>query len=140
MLDARTPWKFYAPPHAAIAITLMAAPKLPQLAKVALALGGSSAGAVALVQLLGAGARTRSLAAGVAHLFMLLTGNVNPAGGPFSVLFVDGGPNQALHAHSWKYVLTPGISGAVVLLIIAFLKIQIMKAVRKAVAPAAKES
>ena len=41
MLDARTPWKFYAPPHAAIAITLMAAPKLPQLAKVALALGGS---------------------------------------------------------------------------------------------------
>ena len=138
MLDARTPWKFYAPPHAAIAITLMAAPKL-HLAKVVLALGGSCAGAVTLVQLLGAGARTRSLAAGVAHLFMLLTGNVNPAGGPFSVLFVDGGPNQALHAHRWKYVLTPGISGAIVLLIIAFLKIQIMKVVRKAVAPA-KES
>ena len=88
MLDARTPWKFYAPPHAAMAITLMAAPKL-HLAKVVLALGG--------------------------------------------------GPNQALHAHRWKYVLTPGISGAIVLLIIAFLKIQIMKVVRKAVAPA-KES
>jgi len=45
-------------------------------------------------------------------------------GGAFSVLFID---NVALHPHSWRYILTPGVSGGLVLLLVATLKVQLVK-------------
>ena len=77
-LEALTPWKFYAPPHAAVAVTLMCAPTLPKLGKFALALASACTAAAGMLQALGPGATTRSLTAGLALLFMKLTGTVNP--------------------------------------------------------------
>jgi hypothetical protein len=56
----------------------MCAPKLPQLGKLALALGSACTAAAGTLHLLGPGATTRSITAGLACLFMKLTGTVNP--------------------------------------------------------------
>ena len=129
-LDMTTPVKFYAPSHAAIAITLMtikSTEKLPRLWKVCLALGLSCAGSFSLVKLLGRGKLTRSLAAALALLVMNLTGSVHPSGGPFSVTFVD---NFALKSHSWHYVFSPGISGTMVIFALVAIKRRIVTRLR----------
>ncbi len=61
-------------------------------------------------------------------LFVRLIGKMNPLGGPFAVLF-SGKPT--LHPHPWEDVLMPGVSGAVVLLAIAAVKIRVDTVLRR---------
>mmetsp|Transcript_110505 Transcript_110505/g.276695 ORF Transcript_110505/g.276695 Transcript_110505/m.276695 type:complete len:186 (-) Transcript_110505:158-715(-) len=115
--------KFYAPPLGAIAILVFSAPTLPKLFNIVIGTVGSTLVAFVLVHVLGASMFTRALACGLAMLFMKLFGTVYPPAGALAVLFVD---NAAMHKLGIFYCLMPGLSGTLVLCILAAIKIEIL--------------
>eukprot|EP01052_Picozoa_sp_SAG31_P047651 SAG31_NODE_9632_length_1249_cov_0.706957_1_plen_135_part_01 len=100
---------FYAAAHAAVAHTLMSAKSLPNLTKVVTALAGSCTAAMTLVHLLGAGLRTRALAAGASTLLMGLTNSPFPSAMAFAALAVDNPAFSTGPLSKWWYALMPAL-------------------------------
>jgi len=119
--------KFYCPPHGAVACILMCAKDLPNLYKTATAVFLGAASAVAMVEL---GARVgladdqayvRSAACAMATILMKISGNVFAPAAALAALFVD---NKVMQSGVGKaYVFMPGISGTIVLFILAYIKV-----------------
>lgn len=131
--------KFYCPPHGAIACILMSAKDLPSLYNMAIAIFLGAASAVAMVELGGryglAGdqAMLRAGACGIAIYFMKIAGSVFAPAAALAALFVD---NKAMQSGIGRaFVLMPGISGTVVLFILAYIKVTLTAMYNKPASP-----
>lgn len=122
---------FYAPPLAAIAIALMDARSLSTLRQSLIALIGSQLVAVLLVRVFGPTRFARALAAGGAFLFMKFYGTMYAPAGALSVLFIDNVQMQS--RLGWMYCLMPGVSGTMVLALLAYLKIRMSELLHPAI-------
>merc|ERR1740117_398705 len=119
--------KFYAPPLGAIAILVFNVPNLPAMKNVVSAIIGSCLLACLVANTFGPGKLTRSLACGASMLFMKSTGNVYAPAGALAVLFVDNAKAQELGVF---YSLMPGLTGTLVLVALATLKIKLLQGVQ----------
>jgi len=118
--------KFYCPPHGAIALILFSAKNFSNLSSMAFGMILGTVAAVAAVEyggpLLGGDPMlTRAVACSGAVALQLITGYVFAPAAALAVLFVD---NKAMQTGIGKFfVFMPGLSGFVVLLILAYIKV-----------------
>uniref|UniRef100_A0A6U5CRA7 HPP transmembrane region domain-containing protein n=1 Tax=Hemiselmis andersenii TaxID=464988 RepID=A0A6U5CRA7_HEMAN len=123
------------PPLGAVAVLLFAAPAAVPSKPYNTAFGFliGSAAAFAIYTAVGEGflkefGGTRALMVGAAIAGMKITNSVHPPSGAYAVLLAD---VPAIKALGWKYILFPGLSGALILLVCQFLVMQLKGAVSK---------
>lgn len=127
--------KFYFPPHAAVAAIFFATPSLPKLRQVLVGLIVAATAAIAVVELAETQqlqalepVHVRCLAAAAAVFAMKVAGTVFPPAAAVAVLFAD---NVAFKASLGRaYVLMPGLSGTLVLFVLASAKLAAMDAMK----------
>mmetsp|Transcript_42423 Transcript_42423/g.103965 ORF Transcript_42423/g.103965 Transcript_42423/m.103965 type:complete len:168 (+) Transcript_42423:46-549(+) len=120
------------PPLGAVAVLLFAAPAAP-LGRQFNTAGGflaGSTGAFVIHQVFGESflpefGGTRALMVGAAILAMKLTDSVHPPAGAYAVLLAD---VPAMKSLGWKYILFPGFAGAMILLAVQYLIVQLGRA------------
>ncbi|KAJ1490330.1 HPP family-domain-containing protein [Baffinella frigidus] len=122
------------PPLGAVAVILFAAPGIPAAKPYNVAIGFLAGSAAAYGIYTGLGENflpafggTRAVMVGSAIAAMKITNSVHPPMGAYAVLLADVPAMKALGA---KYILCPGLTGALTLLAVQFLFTQIKKALK----------
>jgi len=125
--------RFYCPPHVAIAIGMFNAKDIPHLYTTLVGTLIAVPVAVMAVQfgeplLKDDTMLLRAAVVGCATFSMKLGGAVFPPAGAVAVLFLD---NAGFKGMGWHYILTPGLTGTLVLLILAAAKIEVTNMLEK---------
>lgn len=122
--------KFYIPPHVAMAIAFFSARTSAALYTTFVGILAATATTIAVVEfgqdVIVDPMLLRAVAVGAATLAMGICKANFPPAGAIAVLFVD---NPILRGHGRTYLLSPGLTGAVVLVALAFVKVKVMNAV-----------
>jgi hypothetical protein len=136
--------KFYCPPHAAIALILFSRATVEGLRSTLIGIFVSIMGTIlmtqygrdAIIQMGGDDMLVRSFAAGGAALFMKVCSVWFPPAGALAVLFVD---NAAMKGLGMHYAFMPGLSGTIVLFILAYIKVILWRLVKPIFVAASKD-
>merc|ERR1712217_804910 len=122
--------RFYCPPHVAIAVGMFNASSIPQLYTTLVGLLLAVSTAIAVIEfgepiLKADPVLLRAVLVGAATLAMKVGGAVFPPAAAVAVLFFD---NAALKGLGRHYVICPGLTGTLVLFVLACVKVVFMKA------------
>ncbi|CAK0896664.1 unnamed protein product, partial [Prorocentrum cordatum] len=125
--------KFWSPPHAAIAVIMFTANRYPDLVNTVKAIVASIAASIVTVEFgepfITDQVLLRAVAAGAAMFAAKTVGAVFAPAEAIAILFVD---NAALRSNMGRwYILMPGLSGTLVLMLLASIKIAVSVPLRR---------